>query len=195
MSTATSIFKTAIYATWSFQFGWLLISSICTIFAPPGVDNPLGLIILVLPISFEVFLLFTTASCFPALSPWTRRFNRFFYETRDWAMVLPVCSILWILGVMMIASMVAIDLISGGGPLTRTIGFINTRVSTVLAYIVYIGGMFTFIPLPFWTLYVGVQACLRVKNLKSPDEIEALGLMAKDDDDNEWNDFQDNRGN
>ncbi|KAM0345546.1 hypothetical protein ACHAPU_006474 [Fusarium lateritium] len=194
MSTATPIFETAIYAIWSFQFGWLLISSICTIFAPPGVTNPIGLIILALPISFEGFLLFTTASCFPALSPWTRRFNRFFYETRDWAMILPVFSILWIIGILMIASMVVIDLISGGGSLTRTLGFLNTRVSTVLAYIVYIGGMFTFVPLPFWTLYIGVQACLRVKNLKSPEEEEALGLMAKDNDD-EWNDFQDDRGN
>jgi hypothetical protein len=35
---------------------------------------------------------------------------------------------------------------------------------------------------------------MRVKNLRSPEEEEAMGLTTKDDDD-EWNDFQDNRGN
>ncbi|RKL13999.1 hypothetical protein BFJ68_g6815 [Fusarium oxysporum] len=36
---------------------------------------------------------------------------------------------------------------------------------------------------------------MRVKNLRSPEEEETMGLTTKDDDDDEWNDFQDNRGN
>ncbi|KAG5657521.1 hypothetical protein KAF25_006085 [Fusarium avenaceum] len=193
MSTTTSPFKIAIYCIWTFQFGWLLATSIASIFSGGNVPNPIALILLLFPITFEGFLLFTTASCFSALSPWTRRLNKFFYETRDWAMILPVLTIVWLLGIVMIAGFVAQDLIAGGGYLTKSIGFLNTRISSVIALVVYIGGIFSFIPLPFWNIYVGVQACIRVKNLKSPEE-EAIGLTAKGDDD-EWNDFQDNRGN
>jgi hypothetical protein len=106
-------------------------------------------------------------------------------------MILPVLTIVWLLGIFMVAGFAAQDLIAGGGLLTKSLGFLNTRVSSVLALVVYIGGVFTFIPLPFWTIYVGVQACIRVKNLKSPEE--TIGLTAKEDD--EWNDFQDDRGN
>ncbi|SPJ71503.1 uncharacterized protein FTOL_01231 [Fusarium torulosum] len=192
MSTATSPFKIALYCIWSFQFGWLLTTSICSIFSGGNVPNPVALLLLLFPISFEGFLLFTAASCFPALSQWTRRLNKFFYETRDWAMILPVLTIVWLLGISMVAGFAAQDLIAGGGLLTKTLEFLNTRISSVIALVVYIGGIFTFIPLPFWTIYVGVQACIRVKNLKNPEE-EAIGLTAKEDD--EWNDFQDDRGN
>ncbi|KAM0197462.1 hypothetical protein ACHAPA_001351 [Fusarium lateritium] len=191
MSTATSPFKTAVYCIWSFQFGWLLVTSICSIFSGGNIPNPIALLLLLFPISFEGFLVFTAASCFSALSRWTRPLNKFFYETRDWAMILPVLTIVWLLGIFMVAGFAAQDLIAGGGSLTKTLGFLNTRISSIIALVVYIGGMFSFIPLPFWTIYVGVQACIRVKNLKSPEE-EAIGLTAKDDD--EWNDFQDNRG-
>ncbi|KAF5676211.1 hypothetical protein FCIRC_7132 [Fusarium circinatum] len=189
MSTERSLFKTAVYGLWSYQFGFLLFAETYQLF----VDSlSFRLLFLLLPFTFELFLLFTTASRIPILAPWTKRFHRFFYETRDWAMVLPVLSILWIFGILMVAGLVFIDLI-GSGPINRTLGFIQSYLGFVV-YIIYIGGVVTFIPLPFWTAFVGFQACMRVKNLRSPEEEEAMGLAAKDDDD-EWNGFQNNRGN
>ncbi|KAF5609147.1 uncharacterized protein FSUBG_4157 [Fusarium subglutinans] len=188
MSTERSLCKTAVYGLWSYQFGFLLFAETYQLF----VDSlSFRLLFLLLPFMFELFLLFTTASRIPILAPWTKRFHRFFYETRDWAMVLPVLSILWVFGILMVAGLVFTDLI-GSGPINRTLGFIQPYLGFVV-YIIYIGGVVTFIPLPFWTAFVGFQACMRVKNLRSPEEEEAMGLTAKDDDD-EWNGFQDNRG-
>ncbi|KAF5971924.1 hypothetical protein FCOIX_9635 [Fusarium coicis] len=191
MSTERPPFKTAVYCLWSYQFGFLLFAETYQLL----VDSlSFRLLFLLLPFTFELFLLFTTASRIPMLAPWTKRFHRFFYETRDWAMVLPVLSILWVFGILMVAGLVFTDLIgSGYGPINKTLVFIQSWLGFVV-YIIYIGGVISFIPLPFWTAFVGFQACMRVKNLRSPEEEEAIGLTAKDDDD-EWNDFQDNRGN
>ncbi|CVK84739.1 uncharacterized protein FMAN_01667 [Fusarium mangiferae] len=191
MSTERSLFKTVVYGLWSYQFGFLLFAETYQLLVH---SLSFRLLFLLLPFTFELFLLFTTASRIPILAPWTKRFHRFFYETRDWAMVLPVLSILWIFGILMVAGLVFTDLIgSGYGPINKTLVFIQSYLGFVV-YIVYIGGVITFIPLPFWTAFVGFQACMRVKNLGSPEEEEAIGLTAKDDDD-QWNDFQDNRGN
>ncbi|KAG9508041.1 hypothetical protein J7337_001599 [Fusarium musae] len=156
MSTERSPFKTAVYGLWSYQFGFLLFAETYQLL----VDSlSFRLLFLLLPFTFELFLLFTTASRIPKLAPWTKHFHRFFYETRDWAMVLPVLSILWVFGILMVAGLVFTDLIgSGYGPINKTL------------------------------------ACMRVKNLRSPEEEETIGLTAKDDDD-DWNYFQDNRGN
>ncbi|KAF4343269.1 hypothetical protein FBEOM_2860 [Fusarium beomiforme] len=191
MSTEKSTFKTTAYGLWSFQFGYFLIAGVSQIRADEYKYIPLMILFLLVPFSFELFLLFTTASCISVLAPWTKRFRKFFYETRDWAMVLPVLTILWFFGVVLIGGGVLSDLIAGG-PINRTLGFIYSYLG-FFVYIIYIGGVITFIPLPFWVLFVGFQACMRVKNLRSPEEEEAIGLTAKDDD--EWNDFQDNRGN
>jgi hypothetical protein len=190
MSTERSLFKTTAYGLWSFQFGFLLIAETHQVLVDSFTSSPMLILLLLIPFTFELFLLFTTASYIPILAPSTKRFHKFFYETRDWAMVLPVLSIVWIFGVLLISGLVFTDLI-GGGPINRTLGFIQSYLGFV-AYIVYIGGVIIFIPLPFWAAFVGFQACMRVKNLRSPEEEEAMGLTAKDDD--EWNDFEDNRG-
>ncbi|KAF5647557.1 uncharacterized protein FTJAE_1613 [Fusarium tjaetaba] len=190
MSTERSPFKTAVYSLWSYQFGFLLFAETYQLLVH---SLSFRLLFLLLPFTFELFLLFTTASRIPMLAPWTKRFHRFFYETKDWAMVLPVLSILWVFGILMVAGLVFTDLIgSGYGPINKTLVFIQSWLG-FFVYIVYIGGVISFIPLPFWTAFVGFQPCMRVKNLRSPEEEEAIGLTAKDDD-NEWNDFQDNRG-
>ncbi|KAF4447418.1 hypothetical protein F53441_9029 [Fusarium austroafricanum] len=185
MSTENSIFKTAVYGLWSFQLGCLTI--------PHLFVRWVMIIPLFIPLTLEMFLLFTTASRISIMAPWTKRFNRFFYETRDWAMILPIMSILWLFGLFLVVAGTFMDLIAHSGPTDATLNFIAKHLGAAVFYVIYLGGIISYISLLFWVLVGGFQACMRVKNLRSPEEEEAMTLTAKDDD--EWNDFQDNRRN
>jgi hypothetical protein len=193
-SKATSIFKTAVYAIWSFQWGFLT-ATFC-IYHELSIPNPFYAILttaltLPIPLSMELFLLYTTASRFSRLDPHTRKFSRFFYETRDWAMILPILSILWFLCVLYWGLLTLMDLYTHG-PVAKTLELLF-MFSTPIGYVCYIGGMLLYTPLPIWVIVTGIGACRRVRNLKSPEE-EALNLTTKNDGEDEWNDFQDNRG-
>ncbi|RGP81208.1 hypothetical protein FLONG3_663 [Fusarium longipes] len=195
-SKITSILKTTVFAIWSFQWGFL--TTIFCIYHELSIPNPFYAVLttvlsLPIPLSFELFLLYTLASRFSRLDPYTRKFNKFFYETRDWAMILPILSILWFLFVLWWALLAIMDLVTAG-PVAQSIGLVYS-VSKAVGYVFYAGGVLLYIPLPIWVIVTGVGACRRVRNLKSPIEIEATNLTTKDGDEDEWNDFQDDRGN
>ncbi|KAF4972535.1 hypothetical protein FSARC_922 [Fusarium sarcochroum] len=101
-------------------------------------------------------------------------------------------SILWLISMLFIAGMTFLDLIDRG-PVNNTLTFISNHFTGVVAGIVYVGSILYFIAMGFWVIWAGIKAFRRVCNLKSPEEEEAMALTAKDDD--EWNDFQDDRGN
>ncbi|KAM0551810.1 hypothetical protein ACHAPJ_008381 [Fusarium lateritium] len=190
MSTEKSPFKATAFGLWSLLFGFLW--SAATYRALSHTPTAFLLIFLLIAFTLEAFLLFKTASYIPALSPWTRRFTKFFYETRDSAMVLPIMSIIWLISILFIAGMTFIDLISPG-PVSNTLTFISNHFTGVVAGIIYVGSILNLIALGFWVIWAGIKAFQRVYRLKSPEEEEAMALTAKDDD--EWNDFQDDREN
>jgi hypothetical protein len=195
-SKAAFIFKTAVYAIWCFQWGFLT-ATFC-IYHELSIPNPFYAILatalsLPIPLSLELFLLYTTASRFSRLDPHTRKFNKFFYETRDWAMILPIFSILWFLFVLWWALLTIMDLFTHG-PVANSLELVF-YVSPAIAYVFYLGGVLLYIPLPIWVIVTGFGACKRVRNLKSPEEEEAINLTNKNGDEDEWNDFQDDRGN
>ncbi|CEI64509.1 hypothetical protein FVEN_g12000 [Fusarium venenatum] len=193
-SKAASILKTAVYSIWSYQWGFLT-ATFC-IYHELSIPNPFYAILttvltLPIPLSMELFLLYTAASRFSRLDSHTRKFNKFFYETRDWAMILPILSILWFLCVLYWGLLTMMDMIAYG-PVAKTIDFLCIYVKPI-GYAVYIGGILLYIPLPVWVIVTGIGACRRVRNLKSPEE-EVTHLTTKNDDEDQWNDFQDNRG-
>ncbi|CAF3513309.1 unnamed protein product, partial [Fusarium graminearum] len=193
-SKVGSMLKTAVYALWSFQWGFFT-ATFC-IYHELSIPNPFHAVLttvltLPIPLSLELFLLYTTASRFSCLDLHTRKFNTFFYKTRDWAMILPIFSILWFLCVLWWGLLAMMDMYSYG-PVAKTVEFLCLSFKPI-GYTVYIGGVLLYIPLPFWVIVTGTGACRRVRNLKSPEEEEATNLTTKNDDE-EWNAFQDNRG-
>ncbi|KAI6761361.1 hypothetical protein HG531_001914 [Fusarium graminearum] len=192
-SKVGSMLKTAVYALWSFQWGFFT-ATFC-IYHELSIPNPFHAVLttvltLPIPLSLELFLLYTTASRFSCLDLHTRKFNTFFYKTRDWAMILPIFSILWFLCVLWWGLLAMMDMYSYG-PVAKTVEFLCLSFKPI-GYTVYIGGVLLYIPLPFWVIVTGTGACRRVRNLKSPEEEETTNLTTKNDDE-EWNAFQDNR--
>ncbi|KAL4730771.1 hypothetical protein ACLX1H_002810 [Fusarium chlamydosporum] len=195
-SKAASILKTTVYAIWSIQFTYL--TAIFCIWHELSIPNPFYAILttvlsLPLPLSLTLFLIYTTASRFSRFDPYTRKFNKFFYETRDWAMVLPILSILWFICVLWWGLLVFMDIVLDNGPVSKAIALLCTIFNFVGSGLFY-GGVLVYIGLPFWVLVTGFDACRRVWNLKSAGEGEATRLTTEHDDEDEWNDFQDNRG-
>lgn len=194
-SKAASILATTVYAIWCIQWGFM--TATWCIWEELSIPNPFYAVLttvlaLPIPLSFWLFLLYTTASRFPSMDRHTRNFNKFFYETRDWAMILPIFSILWFICTLWWGLLFVMDQFSHG-TLSKCIGFLYLLLNVVGTALVVVG-MIVYTALPIWVVVTGFGAFRRVWNLKSPGEEEATRLTAKDGDE-EWNDFQDDRGN
>ncbi|KAJ4137366.1 hypothetical protein NW768_002952 [Fusarium equiseti] len=194
-SKVASVLATTVYTIWCIQWGFLT-ATFC-IYHELSIPNPFYAVLttvltLPIPLLLWFFLLYTTASRFPSLDSRTRKFNKFFYETRDWAMILPMFSILWFINVLWWGLLFVMDLFSNG-PLSKCIGLLYLLLNVVGTALVVLG-MIVYTALPIWVVVTGFGAFRRVWNLKSPGEEEATRLTAKDGDE-EWNDFQDDRGN
>ncbi|KAF5027717.1 hypothetical protein F66182_201 [Fusarium sp. NRRL 66182] len=126
---------------------------------------------LLIPFTLEIFLLFKTASYMSYLSPWTKRSNRFFYQDRGSAMVLPILSIPWLVSALLIGGIAFVNVVAGGSPLGNILNFLG-----IFAALFFWAGVLYYIPLVGWVVWAGVEALLRVIRLKSPEEEEAFNI-------------------
>ncbi|KAM5355283.1 hypothetical protein ACJ41O_001929 [Fusarium nematophilum] len=191
MPTEGSTFRAVAFGLWAIQFGVMMICELIlgALFSRGGLIVSLSTLV-ALPL--EAFLIFKSASNIPSLAPSTAQFNRFFYESRDSAMALPVLSILWLLCLFLTGGLALVDLMSGGplnmflGALAKSVSPLIAVIATLLCYV----GMVYYLPLMGWMIWTGGRAMVRVVKLRrGPDEEAGVGLMSKDDD-GVWNEYQ-----
>lgn len=146
------------FALWSLLHG--ILASAAFFSSDPSLKLPFLLPFVMA--SFELFLLFKTASYLPVASNYTKCLHGFLYDPERSALPLLTLSAVWLYGLYVLLSLSAVDLLTEG-PISETLTALVKfgDETTILAFGVYVCSVPAYFSLMGWVGLTGIMAFSR----------------------------------
>ncbi|CAM1504442.1 Fc.00g020330.m01.CDS01 [Cosmosporella sp. VM-42] len=178
MSSEISLGRAAGFGFWTLIFGFHSIVYVSHVLSNPASSLEIALVLPFVTASLEGFLLLKTASYIPITSSYTTRFHSFFYESRKGSLTLLALCTAWSIYAFTILAYSLLDVLFTGGTSNRSL-------EGVLVYPVMLG----------WLVWTGAKALWRITTPVGRGLDQEAGIAISADDNDEWDEWRENRGN